>query len=239
MQNAGEGETRPRRPLALSLSSSSLSLSSLGAVVGVLTLLCILVPVSIVPVPVSAPRAVARGSGWGCCGDSQHHRRHRGRLVLIPLAVSRCRRPWCPGRPVVWPGICPRHRFVVVSVVVHPSTLRAVARSGDGGFWVVLVVLFPSSWFVGLLLSLSSSSSLVFVPWSPSSPLSSAPSLSLSVSSHPVVLSSWLPFLFVVASTCSRWWGAGGRHRRLCLAVHPCPCPVVPVVGRHPVLLLS
>jgi hypothetical protein len=65
-------------------------------------------------IPVSTPRAVARGSGWGCCGDTccccccrgrrGHSRRrcgcgcgcrHRRRrcLVLLPLAVSHCRRP--------------------------------------------------------------------------------------------------------------------------------------------------
>ena len=42
---------------------------------------------------------------------------------------------------------------------------------------------------------------------------------------------------FHPANRCSRRWGAGGR-RRLCLAI-PCPCPIAPVVGCRPVLLLS
>ena len=89
---------------------------------------------------------------------------------------------------------------------------------------------------------------LIFIPWSPSlsSSVSSVPSLSMSVSSRPVFLCRGALPTFAVpvaryhpASSCSRWWGTGGCHRRLCLTVHPWPCPVVPVVGHRPVLLLT
>ena len=96
------------------------------------------------PVPVSTPRAVSRSSGWGRCGGSHG----RPRLVLLPLAASHCCRSQCHGCPVVWPGLHPCRCFMVVSVLA-PSTLRAVARSGGGGYWAALAVLFPL-WHAGL-----------------------------------------------------------------------------------------
>ena len=42
---------------------------------------------------------------------------------------------------------------------------------------------------------------------------------------------------FHSANSCSQGWGAGGHHH-LCLTI-PCLCPIAPVIGRHPVLLLS
>ena len=63
--------------------------------------------------------------------------------------------------PVYWPGLCPCYCFVVVSILAHPSTLQAVARSS--GCWVMLVILFPLSWFDGSL-SLQSFSSLTSSP---------------------------------------------------------------------------
>ena len=42
----------------------------------------------------------------------------------------------------------------------------------------------------------------------------------------PMVLSAWLHFF-----SSLQWWGAGGHCCCLCLTVHSCPCPFVPVIG--------
>jgi hypothetical protein len=101
-------------------------------IVGIVAFLCVLVPV-----PVSTSR--------GSCGGSRRHRR----LVLLPLAGAVHGAPGCP---VGWPGLRPRRRFVAVSVLALPSTLRAVARSSGGGCWVVLVVLLCRAFIDAVLL---------------------------------------------------------------------------------------
>ena len=69
---------------------------------------CIVLAVS-VPFLSSSLSPFPPASGWGWC-----------------LAVSRCHCPWCPGRPVVWPGLHPRPSFVVVRprTPLHPASSR-------------------------------------------------------------------------------------------------------------------
>ena len=82
------------------------------------------VPV-VVPVPIFTPPAAGAHSGGG------------GGVTPIPLSHRR-RLPFSPA-----------FRFPHFVSPPPPSTPRAVARSGGGGYWVVPVVLFPSSWFAG------------------------------------------------------------------------------------------
>jgi hypothetical protein len=123
-------------------------------------------------IPVSTPRAVAHGSGWGCCGDSCcccGHRscgghgcgccgcgcgRHHGCgcLILLPLAVSCCRRPrrWSssPGPVVVGVGVGLSRPMVLLSWF---HFLFVAAAHSDGVRVAIVVGASPSSPVVSVI----------------------------------------------------------------------------------------
>jgi hypothetical protein len=67
-------------------------------------------PHSHLAAPLSTPRAVAHGSGWGCCGGGHHHR-HGGQPPLLSSL------PILPLMVVIWPALpCP------VAPAIHPTS---------------------------------------------------------------------------------------------------------------------